>query len=94
MTLKGTQTAVQGGPAADTGRPSCRPDLQEAPGVFRPGPCPPELGLAPGPAGLLLPAPPGQEETPDDPGSPVSWGYGKCLRCQSPHVAQLPFGLA
>ena len=46
VTLKGTQTAVQGGPAADTWAALVAAQIYKKHLDPRPGPCPPELGLA------------------------------------------------
>ncbi|XP_052518936.1 interleukin-1 receptor-associated kinase 1 [Budorcas taxicolor] len=46
VTLKGTQTAVQGGPAADTWAAPVAAQIYKKHLDPRPGPCPPELGLA------------------------------------------------
>ncbi|XP_027389689.1 interleukin-1 receptor-associated kinase 1 isoform X1 [Bos indicus] len=46
VTLKGTQTAVQGGPAADTWAALVAAQIYKKHLDPRPGPCPPQLGLA------------------------------------------------
>ncbi|XP_068818284.1 interleukin-1 receptor-associated kinase 1 isoform X3 [Capricornis sumatraensis] len=46
VTLKGTQTAVQGGPATDTWAAPVAAQIYKKHLDPRPGPCPPELGLA------------------------------------------------
>ncbi|KAI4545215.1 hypothetical protein MG293_005481 [Ovis ammon polii] len=46
VTLKGTQTAVKGGPAADTWAAPVAAQIYKKHLDPRPGPCPPELGLA------------------------------------------------
>ncbi|CAI9150649.1 unnamed protein product [Rangifer tarandus platyrhynchus] len=46
VTLKGTQTTVQGGPAADTWAAPVAAQIYKKHLDPRPGPCPPELGLA------------------------------------------------
>ncbi|XP_055294741.1 interleukin-1 receptor-associated kinase 1 isoform X3 [Moschus berezovskii] len=46
VTLKGTQTTVQGGPATDTWATPVATQIYKKHVDPRPGPCPPELGLA------------------------------------------------
>uniref|UniRef100_A0A8C6E3U0 Interleukin-1 receptor-associated kinase 1 n=1 Tax=Moschus moschiferus TaxID=68415 RepID=A0A8C6E3U0_MOSMO len=46
VTLKGTQTTVQGGPATDTWATPIATQIYKKHVDPRPGPCPPELGLA------------------------------------------------